>query len=276
MARWFTRAMVRERTRHCATSWRGGRSSCGRWRGSASTSRPSSRSAARATDGEASSMPTNRHPARHPHRGRLTHTQSMVLRYGPDPRWDAFHSEEEHRDAWARNRDRLLAAYRHDRRPMAWWRFEAPFPFPGYEREQSTLFDAGLLDEEEAAALVREWRREFERAWEPHFFHCSGPAASSPARSAGASIIVGPTFRFRWHCDGRANGGANDRSKKKPFGAIFWWSIKPKSSITPNVSESPSDVGSRREERSTQPTDLPLTRAGSPSPAARSATRCGW
>ena len=136
-------------------------------------------------------MPTNRHPARHPHRGRLTHTQSMVLRYGPDPRWDAFHSEEEHRDAWARNRDRLLAAYRHDRRPMAWWRFEAPFPFPGYEREQSTLFDAGLLDEEEAAALVREWRREFERAWEPHFFHCSGPGRFF-------SSALGRRKHYRW------------------------------------------------------------------------------
>ena len=107
-------------------------------------------------------MPTNRTPIRHPRRGRLNHAQEMTLLYGPDPRWDAFRSEEEYRDAWERNRDRILAAYRHGRRPMAWWTFEAPIKFPGYEHQQSALFEAGLLGEEEAATLVSEWREQFE------------------------------------------------------------------------------------------------------------------
>jgi hypothetical protein len=43
-------------------------------------------------------MATNRHPIRHPHRGRLTHAEEMTLLYGPEPRWSAFQSEVEYRD----------------------------------------------------------------------------------------------------------------------------------------------------------------------------------
>ena len=70
-------------------------------------------------------MATNRTPIRHLRRGRLTHEQDMVLQYGADDRWaDAFRDEDEHRDAWIRNRDRLLAWYQHGHRPAAWWQFE--------------------------------------------------------------------------------------------------------------------------------------------------------
>jgi hypothetical protein len=133
-------------------------------------------------------MPTNRHPIRHPHRGRLTHAQDMVLQYGFDERWaDAFRDESEHRDAWVRNRDRLLAWYRHARRPQAWWHFEAPFRYPGYDREQSTLYAAGLLTAEELAELDGFWREEFDRAQQPDFFHCEGPGRflkGEPAKRA--------------------------------------------------------------------------------------------
>ena len=121
-------------------------------------------------------MPTNRHPIRHPHRGRLNHEQEMVLQYGAGERWaDAFCDEDEHRDAWIRNRDRLLAWYRHARRPQAWWHFEAPFPYPGYDAEQRALYRAELLGPEERAELLAFWRREYERAHGPHFFFCHGP-----------------------------------------------------------------------------------------------------
>ena len=133
-------------------------------------------------------MPTNRHPIRHPHRGRLNYAQEMVLRYGEDPRWaDAFHGEPEQLDAWMRNRDHLLASYKHGRRPAAWWRFESPIKYPGYDVEQSTLFAAGLLTEEESAALLVWWHDEFERAQPPDFMFCNGPASwlrGSAARRA--------------------------------------------------------------------------------------------
>ena len=132
-------------------------------------------------------MPTNRHPIRHPHRGRLNHAQDMTLQYGPDPRWDAFRDAAEQRNAWIRNRDRLLAWYRHGRRPAAWWQFEAPIRYPGYDKEQSTLYAAGLLTAEECAELDDFWRKEFERAQQPDFFHCEGPGQflkGEPAKRA--------------------------------------------------------------------------------------------
>ena len=119
-------------------------------------------------------MPTNRTPIRHPHRGRLTHSQEMVLLYGPEARWaEAFQSEAEQRDAWIRNRDRLLT-YRNAHRPWAWWQFEAgDLRYPGYDREQATLYAAGLLDEEERAELAEFWRGEFEKASAPDFWTTS-------------------------------------------------------------------------------------------------------
>jgi hypothetical protein len=98
----------------------------------------------------------------------------MFLQYGPARCWgDAFNSEQECRLAWVCNRDDLLAGYPPGRRPWVWWHFDAgELRFPGYDAEQATLYEAGLLSEQEAAALVTEWRREFERAFAPNFFHC--------------------------------------------------------------------------------------------------------
>jgi hypothetical protein len=130
-------------------------------------------------------MATNRTPIRHPRRGRLNHAQQMTLQYGPDPRWDAFRSEDEHRDAWLRNREHMLATYRHGRRPMAFWRFEAgDLRYPGHETERSTLYQAGLLGEEERRELLAEWRQEFERAQAPDFWFCLGSGRSLKGASA--------------------------------------------------------------------------------------------
>ena len=53
------------------------------------------------------------------------------------------------------------------RRPLAWWQYDAPVTvkWPGYERERSTLWQAGLLlGDDERAALEAEWRRELDFA----------------------------------------------------------------------------------------------------------------
>ena len=121
-------------------------------------------------------MPTNRTLMRRPSRRRLSASQEMALWLGEAPHKPAFHDEEEAREAWFCHRDRLLAAWgKHGRRPMAWWRFESRFSWPGRDREQSVLFEAGALTEEEAAELVACWRQQFERAQRPDFFFCEGP-----------------------------------------------------------------------------------------------------
>jgi hypothetical protein len=74
---------------------------------------------------------------------------------------------------------------------MGWWRFEAPIKYPGYDREQSALFGARLLSEEESRELLTWWREQFERAQRSDFFFCSGPG----------SFLHGPAARrehFRW------------------------------------------------------------------------------
>ena len=122
-------------------------------------------------------MPTNRVPVRRLRRG-LSHDQEMSLWLGDHPYRPAFGSEQERRAAWVRHRDRLMAAWaKHGKRPVGWWDYESPVPRPCYEREQCTLYEAELLSETERAELLAEWRREFERAHEPYFFHCDGPGA---------------------------------------------------------------------------------------------------
>ena len=60
------------------------------------------------------------------------------------------------------------------RRPVAWWQYDAPIPYPGQDLERSALYEAGLLGEQEREQLVTEWREEFERAQVPGFGFCAG------------------------------------------------------------------------------------------------------
>jgi hypothetical protein len=48
------------------------------------------------------------------------------------------------------------------------------FPIPGYDRERSTLYQAGLLGEDERRELMAYWRQEFDRASGADFFCCVG------------------------------------------------------------------------------------------------------
>jgi hypothetical protein len=48
---------------------------------------------------------------------------------------------------------------------MAWWEFEAgDLAHPGYFRERSTLWRAGILGPTEKLEVEREWRAEFDAA----------------------------------------------------------------------------------------------------------------
>jgi hypothetical protein len=116
-------------------------------------------------------MPTTRQYVRRPHRTRLTADQEMDFWMGEGPLGNPqpFASPAARKDAWERHRHRLIGTLPSSpgRRPLAWWQYDAPVTvkWPGYERERSTLWQAGLLlGDDERAALEAEWRREFDFA----------------------------------------------------------------------------------------------------------------
>jgi len=123
---------------------------------------------------------TNRHP---PGAGRLeismhaiTPLQELELWLGAGGKPSTFANDDERRRMWFEHRDRLLRWFAHDgRRPQAWWKFEAPFKYPGFNQERSTLWAAGLLGGAEARALEKDWREEFDRSLALGFTFNDGP-----------------------------------------------------------------------------------------------------
>jgi hypothetical protein len=95
--------------------------------------------------------------------GRLTHAEEQVLLYGPIDSPDVFPDKAEQKAAWQHNRERLMGHCPEGRRPAAWWEFEGP---PGvvcaFDRQSSTLYEAGLLGAVERDVLMAEWRAAFE------------------------------------------------------------------------------------------------------------------
>ena len=130
----------------------------------------------------------------------------MHLWLGTGPLHDPapFASDEARRAAWLLHRERLAGVLPSapGRRAQAWWRFDSPIPWPGYEAERSTLYLAGLLDVEEKAALETEWRRDFERGCDPGFAislrpdeHLTGAAAR---RALWADIDIPRELVRKW------------------------------------------------------------------------------
>src|SRR5262245_33126190 len=90
----------------------------------------------------------------------LTYSELQELWLGPC-NGSVFTSTEELRDAWARGRAVVMRLWgSHGRRPQAWWCFEAPdlgLKWPGYDHEQSYLYEHNVLSEAEQVELEREW-----------------------------------------------------------------------------------------------------------------------
>lgn len=106
----------------------------------------------------------------------ITRLQEMELWLGASHRGSLFASEEERRKQWVRHRDRLMGYWGNNgRRPQAWWRFEAPFSYPGFNRERSALWEAGLLGENERLDLEAGWRKAFDESLMPGFTFNDGP-----------------------------------------------------------------------------------------------------
>jgi hypothetical protein len=103
--------------------------------------------------------------------GGLSPAEAMELWLGPNPSLSSrFRTPEEARAMWNRHRDELMRRHgSNGRRPVAWWCFEAPFPYPGHDVECSTLWRAGALGEDKRLRIEARWRQEFDRAQEPGF-----------------------------------------------------------------------------------------------------------
>ena len=118
-------------------------------------------------------MTTNREPLRRPRRGHINADQEMSLWLDWPP--DAFDDETERREMWGLHRDRILPLFgTRGRRPSAWWQYDSPILYPGYDLERSALYEANLLDEQEREQIVTEWRIEFDRTCEVGFGYCAG------------------------------------------------------------------------------------------------------
>jgi hypothetical protein len=125
-------------------------------------------------------MPTTRRYLRRPHRAKLTHAQEIELWLGPRSDGSSFVSDEHRRVMWFRHRGRFMQLWaKGGRRPMGWWLYESPFRsrrHPGTDHERSILYEfSDVLSADERAELEAEWRREFDRSWDEHFFYCAGP-----------------------------------------------------------------------------------------------------
>jgi hypothetical protein len=115
----------------------------------------------------------------------INRIQEMRLWLGP------LAGDEEERRLWFEHRIRLLEWFGgNGRRPQAWWRYEAPFKYPGFNREKSALWEAGLLGEEEVARLEQEWREEFVRSLAPGFSFHDGPRGILTGREAHIAHLV--------------------------------------------------------------------------------------
>jgi hypothetical protein len=122
---------------------------------------------------------TKRHPIRRRRRGGASSDQQLELWLGVSHRGPTFESDDERRAVWFRCRDRLLEMFgQHGRRPQMWWRYEAGelgLRYPGYDHEQSYLYEHAQLSEAESAELIAFWRKQFARAQQPGFSYCLGP-----------------------------------------------------------------------------------------------------
>ena len=122
-----------------------------------------------------------------------------------------FDSPDELRAAWMEHRDEVMRLFAgNGRRPQGWWAFESPIPWPGYHKQQSALYDAGLLGDEEKAELERRWRHEFERAYGPHFFYTEAPGEMLEGAAARRKHLdwadVPDSLRQRWRAERRRRG----------------------------------------------------------------------
>jgi hypothetical protein len=107
----------------------------------------------------------------------LTADELREIWLGPNPNGSVFKTRQQLRKAWMRSRAQAMKLWGQDgRRPQAFWEFDSPVPFPGRDLEQSTLWRLGVFSADEKVRVERQWREALERAQDPNFSYCLGPA----------------------------------------------------------------------------------------------------
>jgi len=100
----------------------------------------------------------------------ISHHQEMELWFGTRGKPSAFANEDERKHLWQEHRDRLMKYWANNgRRPIAWWKFESPLRWPGFDRERSALWAARLLSNTEMQQLEAQWTEAFYKSCEPGF-----------------------------------------------------------------------------------------------------------
>jgi hypothetical protein len=99
----------------------------------------------------------------------LSFGQLQELWLGAGHNGSLFSDEQELRAAWTNNRDLVMKLWAHNgKRPMAWWHLgdaaSLGLEWPGYDHQQSYLFEHNALSEEECKQLLASWREEFAHA----------------------------------------------------------------------------------------------------------------
>jgi hypothetical protein len=104
-----------------------------------------------------------------------------------------FASAEARAAAWQRHREHLIRKLPSSpgKRPVAWWQYDSPVPYPGPDKERSALYLAGLLGAEEKVELEAEWREAFARAQRLGFMFCTGPGEVLHGEAARRAL-------YRW------------------------------------------------------------------------------
>jgi hypothetical protein len=138
----------------------------------------------------------------------LDSNQMQELWLGPPSHNSSyFSSTEELEQAWETHRDEVMRLFASNgRRPQAWWAFDASglnLKYPGYDREQSYLFEAGVLGEAERADLLRLWRREFDRRRKPAHLNWAD---------------VPHSLRYQWTAERGRRGRATHKSEPEANG----------------------------------------------------------
>jgi hypothetical protein len=121
-----------------------------------------------------------------------------------------FTSPQALREAWERHRDECMRHWGcHARRPQGWWAFDTELEYPGYARERSFLWRAGIFGPEEKLEVEAEWRQAFDAAREMN---------AHDRREHLAFHDVPPELAVKWEAGPPASSpqAAGSGTKKRP------------------------------------------------------------